>query len=107
MCREIQLYLRAMDLLGRGAPFAAALTLVGVKGAVIGLAPFAGTQVSDRRIRRLEEDPLVLPETLVFEPSVLPQEFMRPVFDAMWQAGGYARCYEYDDEGIWRGNNRI
>ena len=30
-----------------------------------------------------------------------PYRIMRPIFDAVWNAGGYERDLNYDEEGNW------
>jgi hypothetical protein len=49
----------------------------------------------------IDRDTLLLPEIVIntFEPN--PAEAMRPIFDAIWNASGWPRSLNYDDEGNW------
>jgi hypothetical protein len=40
---------------------------------------------------------------MIEEYGAKPEDVLRPAFDALWQAGGWSRCYRYDDEGKWIG----
>jgi hypothetical protein len=48
--------------------------------------------------------PLLLP-TVIVEDYGCPEDYaraLRPIFDALWNAAGFARCTYYDAEGNWR-----
>ena len=47
---------------------------------------------------------LVVPEVLLSNIEAASQidEVARPLLDILWQAFGFERCYEYDDQGKWK-----
>jgi hypothetical protein len=61
--------------------------------------------------RRLDEiepfprgGPLLLPEVII-EDYGSPEDYarvLRPIFDALWNVAGFARCTYYDADGNWR-----
>jgi hypothetical protein len=44
-----------------------------------------------------DRDDLSLPGTLIQDFSQSPIDILRPIFDALWNAAGYARWSEYDE----------
>ena len=52
--------------------------------------------------RRIDRDVLLLPEVIVEDFEADPREYMRPVFDAVWNAAGWPRSMNYDEEGKWQ-----
>jgi hypothetical protein len=50
-----------------------------------------------------DRDALVLPEILIESWTVDSAEAMRPLFDMVWNAFGYARSFNYDESGRWSG----
>ncbi|MGC8669173.1 MAG: hypothetical protein ACP5VE_13755, partial [Chthonomonadales bacterium] len=56
---------------------------------------------------RLQEDRLIFPEILMeaIPDSPMPdlakdlEKPLKPVFDQLWQAAGYARSFDYDEQG--------
>ncbi len=44
-----------------------------------------------------------LPEAISsdYDNEMPVDRFLRPVFDALWNAFGFARCLNYDDTGTW------
>ncbi|MHB1345440.1 MAG: AlbA family DNA-binding domain-containing protein [Thermoleophilia bacterium] len=101
-------HMAALVALGITGPFVVFTSLLGVGGHMITLTPFS--KAFERHLRSpdrvqtigraffVDRDLLLLPEVLTAEGED-PAEFLRPVFDAMWQAAGYARSFDYDDAG--------
>ena len=51
-----------------------------------------------------DKDTLLLPELIVENlETTRAEDLLRPAFDALWQAGGWARCLLYNDAGEWTG----
>ena len=54
-------------------------------------------------IPTLQEYIVVLPEIVIADRNVQPHQILRPVFDMVWNAFGFARSLNYDDQGHWVG----
>lgn len=93
-----QRYLAALKAFNVPFPVALVMTMGGMKGCGmwIGHMPFPEeNSVIDR-------DRLFLPEVLIEDyPCDVPRA-MRPIFDAVWNACGYERSCNYDNNGVWR-----
>lgn len=50
----------------------------------------------------IDHDPLVLPDVLIEDYATEPDKILRPVLDALWNAGGYPECPHFDDQGKWK-----
>jgi hypothetical protein len=50
-----------------------------------------------------DRDDLILPEGLFQDLSDAPDERFRPFFDMIWNAYGYKKSFNYDDNGKWVG----
>jgi hypothetical protein len=83
----------AQQELGVIPPIAVALSLTGTKGIEME-SPF-------QRLPGIEEDLLVLPETMVEDFSVLPGKVLKPTFDLIWNALGGAQSTNFDEDGNW------
>ena len=73
------------------------LDLFGVKGysmAVSKRFPFAESNTIDRDI-------LLLPEVVVESHDVSVKDVLRPCFDSIWNACGFPRSLNYNEEGEW------
>jgi hypothetical protein len=92
--------------LGVEPPTSILLTIVNAEGfrflpLNVWLSDF-GNQPIDRRT-------LLLPEVLISEAPTdagAVSLLLRPMFDALWQAAGFARCLEYRDSGEWNPNRQ-
>jgi len=49
-----------------------------------------------------DRDILVLPDVLIEGYGCDNPTVLRPIFDAVWNAAGWERCFDYDEKGIWR-----
>lgn len=54
----------------------------------------------------IDRDDVLFPEILIEDFSQNPREFLRPLFNMVWQAGGYGKSHNYDDNGHWIGDRR-
>jgi len=89
--RSLQYYLKALRNLHVQPPVWFSLTLTGVKGMYI--------EMGDIDRNRLELPPVEITDLVNVDcPSLL-----RPIFDALWNASGHARCFQYDQNGTFRG----
>lgn len=56
-----------------------------------------------RRDSQADRDSIVLPEILIEDWAVDPAETLRPLFDMVWNAFGFPRSLNYDENGRWTG----
>jgi hypothetical protein len=80
-------------------PLAVVLSMTGVKGAELTADRFS----SFNDPTPIDRDVLLLPEVIVEDSNANIPRVMRPVFDAVWNAAGYERSFNYDDAGEWKG----
>jgi hypothetical protein len=91
-------FLDVQKELGISLPIAVLLTLVGVKGSVLHV-PRRSFVFSHIRIDR---DILPIPEVMVESYDAPAHTILRPVFDAIWQSGGFEKSVNYNDKGEWK-----
>jgi len=89
-------YIKTLEATDIHPPFVIMLAIVGAKG--------ASFHVDARRLDKvypIDRDVLLLPDVLLEElPRHLPR-VMRPIFDAVWNACGLPRSFNYNEEGNW------
>jgi Putative DNA-binding domain len=88
-------YLKKMVPLDITPPIVVMLSILGVRGC----------NVLQAALSPIDRDNLILPDVLADDLNVDPPTLLRPVFDAMWQAGGIEGSRNYDKEGRWTGGN--
>jgi hypothetical protein len=101
--------LRSMNVqrrLGVEPPTSVLVTLTNIEGYRFRTEdPF----ISDFGNRPIDRAPLLLPEILLTD---LPSDsdavatLIRPAFDALWQAAGFARSFDYAENGEWKPDRR-
>jgi hypothetical protein len=84
--------------LGIESPILVQLTLIGVRGYRV-----AATGTSWIHTAGFDRDLLVLPEVLVEGESWAIGSVVKPILDVMWQADGWDRDRNFDDQGNWIG----
>ena len=91
-------YLRVAPELGLEPPFYVFLTFVDVKRCVLVLS-------SGRSFQMFEwpDDTLVLPEVVIEDRAEQLEKVLKPLFDTVWNAFGFDRSSNYDNEGNWVG----
>jgi hypothetical protein len=94
--RSLQIYKQ----MGISPPFFIMATLLGAKGATLEmdkrmLAVFGKGKVIDR-------NEIFLPEIYLEKLDDDLFQVLHPVFDAMWNAAGWAACQHYDEEGNYQ-----
>ena len=52
-------------------------------------------------VTTIDRDVLILPDILVDDYNTPIPSVLRPAFDALWQAAGFARSMNYDQQGQW------
>lgn len=91
-------YLSALQTLGVPLPLVLLMTMCGVKGCRM--------SVDRRHIFReetpIDRDRLLLPEVICEDYGADVPRLLQPIFDAVWNACGYERSFNYDKDGNWR-----
>ncbi len=84
--------------LGIEPPTVLFVTLVGVKNHALAIPQGtwnAGGVLFDREV-------LLLPDVLIDSFDTPADEIVRPILDAIWNAGGYPKCLNYDENGQYK-----
>jgi hypothetical protein len=90
-------YLKLQETLGLDTPLFAMISLLDVKD--YSLAVKQKHRYST--IRPIDRNVLILPELVIEEYGQDVATILRPAFDALWQASGFLRSGNYDDNGKW------
>jgi hypothetical protein len=74
------------------------LSLLGVKGYTMAVDPI---RFLGHDLHPVDRDTLLVPEVMIDRFDISPAEFMRPIFDAVWNATGFPRSMNYGESGKW------
>lgn len=98
--KELERFQRFAAMLGIVPPLFVLVSIFGVAGYVIrtGMWDFDSSEPIDR-------DNLIFSEILFTDFEVNPADLMKPVFDALWNAGGFPGSISYKD-GKWEGDKK-
>lgn len=92
-------YVKTLERLGVPLPISVHSFALNAKGATM-----VGGEHRQFRVRSggpIDRDRLLLPEILMENYGINAAEFLRPVFDGIWNATGYLRSIHYDRDGKW------
>ena len=81
-------------------PYYVFLSFVGVRGCRFGVGREYWTS-DDAQV--LRQETMILPEVVIQNRDDQPHEVLRPVFDTVWNAFGFRRSDNYDEQGNWIG----
>lgn len=95
--KVLSTYQRVLAELGLTTPAYVFLSLLGVTDHRLAVE---NRRLMDRD-HYADRDALVLPEILIESWTVDSAEVLRPLFDMVWNAFGYARSFNYDENGRW------
>ena len=84
-------------------PYVVILSLINVKGYKMGVKTSFSSPFIDEDIT-IDRDILLLPDIQINVDSVDPFRIMKPVFDSVWNACGYAGSTNYDQNNNWIAN---
>lgn len=90
-------YLKTMKELGVLTPIVLLLSLLGVKG--VKMAVSALHMTSDHL--PIDRDVIRVPELVIDDFDLEMPRVLRPAFDAIWNAAGFDRSWNFDDNGEW------
>ena len=91
---------RMWRLLGVAGPVMLGLTLSGVKGLRVLSAQSAGLWSSPAEA--MDRDVVMLPESVVQDLTTPVPAMLQPIFDVMWNGGGWSRSPSYSGPGVLR-----
>jgi hypothetical protein len=86
-------FLSIQKQLGVESPHLIMISLLGVSGYTMGV------NNSHLDTYPIDRDALILPEIIVENFECNPSEVMRPIFDAIWNAAGWLRSMNYNENG--------
>lgn len=86
-------FLSIQRQLGVEPPLFIILSLLGVSGYTMGV------NTSRLDTYPIDRDALILPEIILEKFDCNPSEVMRPIFDAIWNAAGWPRSMNYNENG--------
>lgn len=98
---SLRVYLKIMQNIKVELPIILFLTLLNVKGYYMALNearyPFVDHHLIDR-------ENLLLPEVVIEDYNDSPDKILKPCFDAIWNACGFSKSFNYDGTGKWKGH---
>ena len=91
--RYLSMYLKALKNLGVNAPISIFLSITGAKD-------YSMHSLSINAVK-IDEEILNLPEVIIENYNDDLAKIFKPVFDMVWQACGYEKSSNYDENGKW------
>ncbi len=99
LLRFLSASLQSLKQLEVEPPYSLMVTMASVKHRRLHL----GNRYFSLRNPYIDRDVLQLPDILILDADLAGGKIMQPIFDAIWNAGGFERCFDYDEEGRWKG----
>ena len=93
-------YLSTLETLNVEPPIFIFLTLLGVKGYRMGVDQ-SRIFITEHHV--IDRDILSLPEVVIENYEVLAEAILKPCFDSIWNACGFPKSLNYDEDGKWVG----
>ena len=94
--KGLRQFLEAQISVGSQMPVIVMLTLINVKGYRMAVDPRFMSSGST-----IDRDILILPEVMVEDTTQPPEQILRPIFDALWQAADWRGSLNYDKDNKW------
>ena len=102
LIRALQSYLQVAEIVGLKPPYYAFLSLLGVRGATMEVHRQPRFAYEEEAFQHaVNEDALILPEVVIDDPTIDVATVLKPVFDMVWNAFGFSRSFNYDEQGKW------
>ena len=89
-----------LNLYGIFPPFILMNSIINIKGYKFNLPENNYRLLSNETIH---ENILLIPEILITQTDEITREFLRPIFDPLWNACGFPHSWNYNNEGKWVG----
>ena len=96
IAKHLSRYMNTQKIMSVEPPLFIMLSLLGVAGYRLG-----GDNIWGAAGHAIDRNDLIITEVMVEEFGGDPYRVMRPIFDAIWNAGGHERDLNYDDGGEW------
>jgi len=93
-------YLQLLSNFGINLPILCMISLTDVRGYVLGISQRLAFDM-DLQMIPLDRNDLLIPEVLIQSFDTSPDEVLKPIFDAIWNAFGFLRSFNYNAEGNW------
>lgn len=106
LIKTLPRYTRLLKVLGIEPPLFVMLSLVGVYGYYFDLPKRILHQAGHEEPVVIDRNVIQIPEIMLDSYNFSPEEVLRPCFDAIWNAAGFAQCLNYDEEGNRRERKR-
>jgi hypothetical protein len=90
-----------MQALGIEPPASVYVSLIGVGGVALGISEWFAFS-NGLSAKPFDRDAVLLRELFVtgWEGPIEP--LLKPLLDELWQAAGFARCFDYNEQGQWK-----
>lgn len=96
---SLEEYFKLFENLNANPPFVLMLTLIGVKGLILWVS-----QNWRHHQNPIDRDLLILPDILLEDFNGDAQKILQPLFDMVWQACGWERSMNFNENGKWVGS---
>jgi len=97
LIEAVMSYLKGYKQIGLVPPVAISLALLGCKGAVM----YTNGLFFPDDHHPIDRDTVILPDVVIDETDIDVPQTMKPIFDAVWNACGFSRSLNYDEDGKW------
>jgi hypothetical protein len=94
--KHVSQYINTQQAMGVEPPLFIMLSLLGVSGYRLSVSDYVPGDSHP-----IDRNDLIIPEVMMDEFGLDTARVMKPIFDAIWNAGGYERDPNYDDKGNW------
>ncbi|GMV26422.1 MAG: hypothetical protein AMXMBFR58_24530 [Phycisphaerae bacterium] len=94
-----KMYLGVLKALEVQPPFVLFLSMLQMKGVKYAVKAM---RMQFSRHSKFDRESVLLPEALMEESAMSADTALRPILDAVWNAAGHERCFNYDENGRWR-----
>ncbi len=97
LVKSVTCYISLLKKLNVEPPIFIFFDLLGVKGYSMAV----GSNVRVHDSHTIDRDLLLLPEVVIESYDVRTEDVLKPCFDSIWNACGFSRSFNYNDDGEW------
>lgn len=101
LLKNIKQYINFFEMMNIQYPIFLFLTILNAKGYKINFKnnfPINYDQMT------LDRNTLFFPEIIIEKKEIIPELLLKPLFDSLWNAFGYDKCLNYDENGNYKNN---
>ena len=80
------------------------LSLLGAKGQHFRVRVDNSNEKSQQSIEPIHKDEILIPDIVLDDQEHDISKLMKPIFDIIWNIGGWRASLNFDDNGNWTGN---